>query len=160
NGSGTIALTADNGGALVVRYSRLSADPTTNGIVTDTTTAAQVFGGGIGSLANAPVTAQTDRGPSLPVTGKVKSFLKGLPVLGSRISDASGESGGEEEGPPPGAGTELLRRILEEGQGAFRLADLGTSITDPEAIRVLFDGLDDRAGNVTLTQSASETRYD
>lgn len=63
--------------------------------------------------------------------------------------------GGDE---PFVAGTPLLRRLFEEGLGAFSLATFAGSTT--ATIRQKFDDLDDLPGNVVLVEENGVTRYD
>ena len=56
--------------------------------------------------------------------------------------------------------SQLLRRIIETGPGAFQSSDIGTTITSVYDLRKHLDDLDGTAGNVVLTESGGVFRYD
>ncbi|MDX1431795.1 MAG: LEPR-XLL domain-containing protein, partial [Gammaproteobacteria bacterium] len=56
----------------------------------------------------------------------------------------------------------IIKRLFEEGLGAFNLSDIATdgAIDDPEALRQALDDLDAIDGNVILTQVGDDLTYD
>jgi hypothetical protein len=54
----------------------------------------------------------------------------------------------------------ILGRLLDSGQGAFSLADIGSTIATLADLRDRLDALDNIPGNVTFTQANGVTRFD
>jgi hypothetical protein len=54
----------------------------------------------------------------------------------------------------------ILGRLLDSGQGAFPLADIGSTIATLDDLRNQLDALDNIPGNVTFTQANGVTRFD
>jgi hypothetical protein len=121
---------------------------------------AAAVGGGLRGLTGFIKRAQAKlNASSLPLLRDIGSALGGDQQAQAFADDP--DSGGNAAAADAGSdGAGLLDRLFEEGTGAFSLADIGTTVTDPEAIRQLLDGLDGTPGNVTLTQTATDTRYD
>src|SRR5581483_8032764 len=100
---------------------------------------------------------------NFPVLGQsLADMLNGNDVPApAPLDDPSQDGVGEVEltGGPDG-GSSVFRRLIETGQGAFSLADIGTSITTLTDLRDRLDALDDTPGNVTLTQLGGVTTFD
>ncbi|HEV3003498.1 MAG TPA: hypothetical protein VGX78_03515, partial [Pirellulales bacterium] len=93
-------------------------------------------------------------GPSLgqAISGAVDSTL-------APTDDPVGVAGAAPQHPGnPGSG--IVRRLIESGLGAFNLDDIGDGIDSASALRDKLDALDSVPGNVTLTETATETRFD
>src|SRR5205823_2060934 len=96
---------------------------------------------------------------SLPVVNDISGMLNGDeppadPVTDPDTGAVEGDAGGGT------TGGSLLQRLFSEGPGGFDLMAIGSTVTDPEAIRQLFDNLDAVPGNVTVTHNGDETVYD
>jgi hypothetical protein len=139
---GSVALTNPSG-TLDVVFQNLSAPVQVTGIAPLQGNAPEVLlGNGLQSL--------TQWGKGL--LGNLPSTSLPLASLGSALDSATGAA--------PGA-SGLLRRLFTEGTGAIDLGSIGTTVTDPQAIRGLLDGLDATPGNVVLAQSADGSlRFD
>jgi 6-phosphogluconolactonase (cycloisomerase 2 family) len=88
---------------------------------------------------------------------RVMNFRK-KPETGLPNSDPTAKVEDPDAGGPPTAGAspdlDVLAQLIGTGTGAFDLADIGTTITTPEALRQALDDLDTTPGNVTLTFDA------
>jgi hypothetical protein len=122
-----------------------------------------VFGQGLQALADH--TRGLRSSGLIPYTPVLAGFFRGLDGETETEPKANRDpvqgAGAESEEAITGGANSLIRRLLEEGLGGFRIEDIGTTITTAEDLRAALDGLDDQAGNVTFTVSAEGvTRYD
>src|SRR5262249_39799437 len=142
-------------------FVRLSADVTQQNFVPPPSSANQ--GAAVRSgltRTRALFSGLADKTKNVPLVGKV--FKK----LGTPTSRKNQADGGDPDSPAEagGAGTAggggLLGRLRALRSGTVHSSALGVTVTDPQAIRQFLDNLDNVPGNVTLTQSPTDIRYD
>ena len=84
------------------------------------------------------------------VFGSEALFGQAIPVIGNSLGLALNDD------------SHLIRRLIEEGLGSFSLSDVHEtgSINTAQLLRDRFDALDAIPNNVTLTETATSTKYD
>ncbi len=151
----------------VVFYDGVAA-PVVNNIPSPTASDASilnVIGAGVSQLDPLfqAVTGPTLLGQNLPVLGRSLGDM----LNGNETPETApvGDPGQDEEAEVEPVGgndgaSSVFRRLVETGQGAFALEDIGTGITTLADLRDRLDALDDTPDNVRLTQLNGVTTFD